>query len=295
MRSNGDRDFGLMTTQLTERIETILLEYPDAILGYAVSDLSESRNFSESHRGFAMEINGDRVFHAASTMKVPVMIELFRQVELDVFGFDDSLLVENSFTSIVDGSPYRMDIGEDSDESVYGEIGSDMSIRDLTYQMITMSSNLATNLLIDLVSADSVQKAIERLGTTTMNVRRGVEDIKAFELGLNNTATAADLATLFNALSRGEAVSDEADVEMIEILQNQKFGEMIPAGVPAGLDVAHKTGSITKINHDAGIVSPADKPFVLVILTEGLEDEKQAWELGRRVTAATWEVLRPNP
>lgn len=271
---------------LIEEIKSITSDYPDAIAGISIRDLSGGES------GVAIDINGDREFHAASTMKVPVMIEIFRQAASGAFHLDDSLLVENAFSSIVDGSRYQMDIGEDSDESVYGSIGQTMSIRDLTTQMITWSSNLATNLLIDLVSADSVQETIEHLGTRTMKVRRGVEDIKAYERGLNNTTNSSDLALLLKSLALGEAVSDDADAEMIAILKDQQFKRMIPAGLPDDVVVAHKTGSITRINHDAAIISPDDNPLVLVILVEGLDEEQQAWELGKRVTTATWRFLR---
>src|SRR5690606_22877008 len=211
---------------------------------------------------------------AASTMKVPVMIEVMRQVQGGRFALTDSIVVENEFSSIVDGSPYSMDIGEDSDDSVYGRIGERMSIRDLVVQMITVSSNLATNVLIDRVVADSVQATAERLGTTTMRVLRGVEDLKAFDLGMNNTATAADLGVLLERIANGTAVSPELDAEMIEVMLAQEFNSMIPAGLPSGTPVAHKTGSITRINHDAAIVSPNADPYVLVILTEGIDDHE---------------------
>ena len=265
------------------RVNAILAELPDDTVAISIRD---------PHSGFNYDRNADRLFHAASTMKVPVMIEVFRQADLGVFNLDDSLIVENAFSSIVDGSPYSMDIGEDSDESVYGAIGTAMSIRDLIHQMITRSSNLATNLLIDLVSADSVQTTIRRLGTTRMEVLRGVEDLKAFDLGMNNTATSADLAVLLEAIANGEAVSDEADAEMVAILSEQEFNEMIPAGLPEGTIVAHKTGSITRISHDAAIVSPDDAPWVIVILTEGFDDQGESFAVGQELARLAWSALR---
>ncbi len=247
---------------------------------------------SDRKTGWVYRRNADSVYHAASTMKVPVMIELFRQAEQDRFSLDDSLAVENRFSSIVDGSPYAMDINEDSDESIYGALGSSMSIRDLAFQMITVSSNLATNILIDFVSADSVQATVERLGARTMRVLRGVEDIKAFELGLSNTATAGDLGVLMEHLATGSAVSREADRAMVEILSAQRFKEMIPAGLPDGVEAAHKTGSITRINHDAAIVSPEADPWVLVILTGGVDDHTESARLGSRITEAIFSVVR---
>ncbi|MDX1488508.1 MAG: serine hydrolase [Acidiferrobacterales bacterium] len=241
--------------------------------------------------GTRLDLNGDRLFHAASTMKVPVMIELYRQARLGRFSLDDSLLVENAFRSIVDGSPYRIE--DDSDDAIYERLGQQMAIRDLIYQMITVSSNLATNLLIGYVSADSVQATIERMGTREMRVLRGVEDIKAYRQGLSNSATSSDLAVLLQALMENRAVSDEDDVEMIDILLDQRFNEMIPAGLPEGVRAAHKTGSITRINHDAAIVLPDDAdPYVLVLLTEGIDDHAVSAALGARITALVHARLR---
>jgi beta-lactamase class A len=212
------------------------------------------------------------------------MIEVFRQAEEGRLSLTDSIAVVNSFKSIVDGSSYEMDVGEDSDAEVYKALGKKATIEWLVQHMIAASSNLATNILIDLVKADSVQATIERLGTTKMHVYRGVEDLKAYEQGLNNTATSADLATLMTALARGRAVSDSADARMVDIMATQEFNTMIPSGLPRGTRVAHKTGSITRIHHDAAIVYPEGQdPYVLVILTEGIEDRKESSGLGANI------------
>ena len=245
-------------------------ENPDAEIAVSLRDASRQLRYDRK---------GDRIFHAASTMKIPVMIEVYRQAGLGRFSLEDELDAVNAFRSIVDGSMYS--IAEDSEDAIYQKLGGRMSVRDLVYQMITVSSNLATNLLIDLVSADSAQETAKRLGVERMKVLRGVEDLKAFELGKNNTVTSADLALLLEALLEGRAVSPEADAQMIDILLDQQFNEMIPAGLPDDVRVAHKTGEITKIHHDAGIVYPnTGNPYVLVILIEGIEDKKASAEIG---------------
>ncbi len=227
-------------------------------------------------------------------MKVPVMIEVYKQAKLGRLSLDDSLVVRNAFRFIVDGSPYRIE--DDSDDALYEHLGRNMAVRDLVYQMITVSSNLATNLLIDQISADSVQATIERLGTKQMRVLRGVEDLKAYRKGLNNTTTSADLATLLDALLHGHAVSRMSDLAIIDILLERHFNTMIPAGLPADVRVAHKTGSITGIHHDAAIVYPANgEPYVLVILTEGIADEDESAALGADIARAVHATLRLCP
>ena len=220
-------------------------------------------------------INARDRFHAASTMKVPIMIELFRRAAAGELRLDDTMLVSNRFTSIVDGSPYELSVTEDSDGEVYKAIGQQRSYRVLCEAMITVSSNLAANLLIERLGAKQIQATVDGLGAGGMQVLRGVEDQKAFDLGKNNTTDADGLATLFLELGRGEVVSPAASREMIDILARQRFNEGIPAGVADGVRVAHKTGSITRIRHDAGIVF-ASRPYVLVVLVRGLDDAKTA-------------------
>lgn len=220
-------------------------------------------------------INVDERFHAASTMKVPVMIELLRQVEAGQRKLDDTVLVTNQFTSIHDGTPYTLSATEDSDGEIYKAMGSRLSYRALVEAAITVSSNLATNILIEHLGATNVQATVNKMQASGMQVLRGVEDQKAFDAGKNNTTNARGLLTLFEAIGKGTAVNPAASAMMVDILKRQKFVDGIPAGLPPGTPVAHKTGSITRIRHDAGIVY-GNRPYVLVVLTRGLQDSKVA-------------------
>jgi beta-lactamase class A len=240
--------------------------------------------------GDELLIDPDKSFHAASTMKVPVMIELFRQAETGLLRLDEQLPVRNEFHSIVDGSVYQMDVGDDSDSEVYKAVGKTMSLRALCEAMITVSSNFAANLLIERVGAKNVQATVDRLGGTGVRVLRGVEDQKAFDKGLNNVTTARGLAVLLQRLAKGTAVSPSADAEMIGILKRQKFNEAIPAGVPEGTPVAHKTGTITKIHHDAAIVY-GPRPYVLVVLVRGIQDQKVSGPLIASISREVWNAL----
>jgi beta-lactamase class A len=233
-------------------------------------------------------IDPDTPFHAASTMKVPVMIELFRQAGAGTVSLDDPLPIRNEFRSIVDGSPYALSEGDDSDRDVYAAVGRTLTLGQLCEAMITVSSNFATNLLIQKLGVENIRRTVTRLGAGGMQVLRGVEDDKAYQKGLNNVTTARGLLVLLEKLGRGEAVGPQADAAMIEILKRQKFNEAIPAGVPAGTAVAHKTGSITRIHHDAGIVY-AKRPFVLVLLVRGLEDKKKSSALMADLSRAAFE------
>jgi beta-lactamase class A len=240
-----------------------------------------------------IRVDPDKTFHAASTMKVPVMIELFRQAEAGTLSLDEPLAVRNEFHSIVDGSVYQLSVDDDSDAEVYKAVGKTMTLRQLCDVMITVSSNFAANLLIERVGAANVRATVERLGATGMVVMRGVEDQKAFDKGMNNTTTAGALAVLMERLAKGEAVSRKADAQMVAILKRQKFRDAIPSGVPDGIEVAHKTGSITKIHHDAAIVY-GPRPYVLVLLVRGIQEQKVSGPLMAAISREIWDGLATN-
>ncbi len=227
----------------------------------------------------------DRVYHAASTMKVAVMAELFRQDASKLLSLSDELEVKNEFKSVVDGSPYSMNFGDDSDDTVYKNIGKPMTLEALNFQMITVSSNFATNLLIDRLGVENVRNTVTALGAYGLEVRRGVEDQKAFDKGIINETTARGLFVLLTSLARGTVVSKAASARMVDVLAEQKFNDGIPKGLPPGTRVAHKTGTITKIHHDAAIVYGAS-PCVLVVLTRGIEKEGDSDALIARITKA---------
>ncbi|MEO7274835.1 MAG: serine hydrolase [Vicinamibacterales bacterium] len=237
-------------------------------------------------------IDPDGVFHAASTMKVPVMIELFTQATAGTLKLDDPLPVRNEFHSIVDSSVYTLSEGDDSDKAIYAAAGTAMPLRQLCEAMITVSSNFAANLLIERLTAAAIQKTVDGLGAGGMRVLRGVEDQKAFDQGLNNSTTARGLLTLFDRLAHGRAVDAASDATMVEVLKRQTFNDGIPAGVPAGTPVAHKTGTITRIHHDAGIVY-ARRPYVLVVLTRGFADEKASDLVIARLSRLTFAATQP--
>ncbi|MEP6731330.1 MAG: serine hydrolase [bacterium] len=239
--------------------------------------------------GETLDIKSDVSFHAASTMKIPVMLEVLRSVEAGRISLDQEVLLVNRFHSIVDGSPYELDPAVDSDSSVYARIGTRVPVRELMERMIVRSSNLATNALIALVGAEQANETAHALGATHMRVLRGVEDGKAFAAGRNNTTSSSDLAILLQRIERGEALRPESVRLMKDILLHQEFNDEIPAGVPKGTPVAHKTGSITATLHDAAIVYPPGRaPYVLVVLTRAIPDEKIAKTLIADISRAVW-------
>ncbi|MBA2706235.1 MAG: serine hydrolase [Gemmatimonadaceae bacterium] len=244
---------------------------PGATVALSYIDLESTERLS---------INDDTVFHAASTMKIPVMMEVLRRSQAGAFSLDQPILLLNRFHSIVDGSEYSLDRAEDGDSALYAKLGERVPVRELMRRMITLSSNLATNQLIALVGATNVTAMARSLGASRMLVLRGVEDQKAFDRGLINTTTSGDLAALLLAIESGRALSPRSSAVMREILLAQEFNEKIPAGLPPGTRVAHKTGEITAVSHDAAIVyRENENPYVLVVLTRGVRQSAESSRL----------------
>jgi len=268
-------------------IRTRAAQLPGAEVAVAIHDLAS---------GQRLDLNGDVVFHAASTMKVPVLIDLLREVDAGRLRLDQPLLLVNAYHSIVDGSPYRLDATDDSDSLVFAKVGDFVPIRWLAQRMITHSSNLATNALIAILDPARATRTMATVGARNTLVLRGVEDDLAYRAGRNNVTSANDLTAILTALERGEAASSSSTLVMREFLLQQFFDEQIPAGLPPGTKVAHKTGWITATQHDAAIVYPPDRaPFVLVVLTRGIPDRRAANALIADIAEITWSWLNQGP
>jgi beta-lactamase class A len=274
------------TSPLALRLERFL-HPPGGTIGVAYLNLETGMSFAH---------DDDAIVHAASTMKVPLMMALFQAIDDKQLRLDQSIAVRNQFQSLIDGSTFTLDPKEDGDPELYQAIGSTRTLEELIRRMIVRSSNLATNLLIEQIGASRVQDLMLSLGAYRIKVRRGVEDDKAFTAGINNLASAGDLLIALAALIKGDTFKPESTAKMIDFLKAQEFNEKIPAGLPEGTVVAHKTGDITGFHHDAAIVfPPGTKPYILVIVTQGYADEKAANHAISEVSRVIWESRADLP
>ena len=251
--------------------------------------------YKDLQSGDTLFWNEKEMFHAASTMKTPVMIEIFRQAGLGNIRLSDTMIIRSDFQSIVDGSWYTLSAGDDSDNEVYDQMGKPQTIAYLVERMITRSSNVATNMLMSRVKGEQITGYMRTLGAPTIMVRRGVEDNKAYKMGLNNITAAIDLLSIFEQLALGKAVNREADEAMIRILEKQFYNDIIPVQLPENVRVAHKTGWITGVNHDSGIVSlPNGNRYVLILLSKNCDDEKAAKQLLSTIAKILHEYFISN-
>ena len=226
-------------------------------------------SFYDSQTTLNWSYNADAFFHAASTIKLAVLVGVYGEVARGRLTADAPVHVRNKFTSMVDNQPFTLNLDFEPNQEVAKKLGRTMTVRELAYHMITTSSNFATNLLIDVVGVAAIQRALEELKIEGVILLRGVADEAAFKAGLNNQVTANGLVKLLRVIAEGRAWSPEICAQMLEILLDQQFKSGIPAGLPKAARVAHKTGNISTVHHDAGIVFLENrKPYVLVILTQ---------------------------
>ncbi len=266
-----------VSSSLNEQLERVAIKRKARAIAVAIHDLETDFRFS---------LSGDRWFHAASTIKVAVLLAVFRAADESRLRLDDSLHVRNRFFSAADGSIFHVTPDRDATPELYHSIGRTARISSLAHAMISGSSNLATNLLLDFVGVEYARKVLRDAQVHSVELRRGVEDHAAHEQGINNEATANGLVTLLSAI-RGDFLSNESKQEVIRILLEQRFNSMIPARLPPHAAVAHKTGEISTACHDIGIVYlPEREPYIAVILTEFDADRN-----GRRETVAAISEL----
>jgi beta-lactamase class A len=237
-------------------------------------------------------INPTRWFHAASTIKVPVLLAVYEAIEQHRFESYSRVHVRNRFTGMVDGRPFRVPLGRDANPEVHASLGRMLTVHELAEHMIVTSSNLATNLLLDVVGIEAARAALTRLHVSGIDLQRGVEDEVAWAAGINNRVTAAGLCDALRLIEEGKAISPEASKAMLDILHQQRFRSGIPAGLPEDARVAHKTGEISTVAHDAGIVYLGGRDaYVVVILTEWAPEVEGRQEAIARISRAVYQYM----
>ena len=250
-------------------LETFIAGQTNRTISVAVHDLET---------GHEIFINADEAFHPASTIKVHVMMEVFHQAEEGLLTLEECLPIVNSFTSVADGSRFSLLQSDDAEQTLYPRIGERESIAELTRLMIVRSSNLATNILLEKIRTKNVNDFIRALGIEGLNFVRGIEDNVAFQLGMNNSATARGLTQTMKLIAQKKVVSPQASEKMIEILLGQEFNESIPALLPGSAKVAHKTGWTGDVYHDTGIVYAERErrsPYAISIMTRGFAEDQE--------------------
>lgn len=237
-----------------------------------------------------VSVDPDSRHYSASIMKLPVLVAAHRLAERSLLDLDRPILVHDDFESRRPGHRFTMDQGEDSDPATWAALGTQVPLRDLAHRMVTVSGNLATNVVLDEVGTDEVAAVLADAGCSVRTtIVRGIEDYHAREVGIDNLITADDMARLMAALAEGRLAGPDATAACERTLQAQEHRNGIPAGLPDGLVIGNKTGWITGVNHDVALVRALDLPPVglaVLVSAPGTEEEREA--AIARIAAAAW-------
>jgi beta-lactamase class A len=238
-------------------------------------------------------VEPDATHYSASIMKLPILVAAHRLVERGALDLARPVPVHDEFASQHPGHRFRMDESEDSDPATWAARGTEQSLADLVHRMVTVSGNLATNLLLDEVGTAEVAAVLADAGCSPRTtIVRGIEDYPAREAGLDNVITADDMTRLLLALAEGRLAGPHATAACERTLEGQEFRDGIPAGLPADVVVGNKTGWITGVNHDVALVrAPGLPPVALAVLCSvpGTPEEREAGIA--RIAAAAWAVV----
>ncbi|TDD21278.1 serine hydrolase [Kribbella turkmenica] len=230
----------------------------------------------------AFEHEAETTHYSASTMKLPVAMAMMRKVEAGELALDQPVTVHNDFASAA-GGRFGVNPEEDEAPATWGRLGSEVPLGWLAAEMITRSSNLATNLVLELVGVDAAD-ALLRPGPSA--IRRGIDDLPARAAGISNEMSAAGLAGVLRAVGNQEGASGD---HLRDLLAGNQWNGEIPAQLPAGTRVEHKNGWDTRIRHDGGIVRPPDAdPFVLVVCTTSGLPDADAQQLIASIALEAW-------
>jgi beta-lactamase class A len=244
-----------------------------------------------------VSIEPDHRHYSASIMKLPILVAAHRRAERGEVDLDRMVPVHDDLDSVVPGVRFRVDPGEDSDPETWAALGHDVRLRSLVERMVTVSGNLATNLVLEHVGLTEVAAVLADAGCSERTqVVRGIEDYAARDAGTDNLVTADDLSLLMVALAEGRLAGASATDACEQTLLAQTYRDGIPAGLPGDLVVSNKTGWIDGVNHDVALVrAPGLPPVGLTVLVTapGTPAEREAGIA--RITRAVWAVVADGP
>ncbi len=240
-----------------------------------------------------LSIDPDARHYSASIMKLPILVAAHRLVERGALDLGRAVTVHNDFASQSPGHRFSLDPDEDSDPDTWAALGTDVPLVDLVHRMVTVSGNLATDLVLDEVGVPEVAAVLaDARCSRRTTIVRGIEDYPARDAGIDNVITADDMARLVVALAEGRLAGPDGTAACEATLRAQQYRDGIPAGLPDGVEVGNKTGWISGVNHDVALVrAPGLPPVGLAVLVSapGSEDERQAGIA--RIAAAVWAEL----
>jgi len=258
---------------LWQKLETSIHDidqHLDGVMGVAIEDLTSGDQFF---------LHENEVFAQASSIKIAVLAELYRQAQqgkpklTDLYTVQASDLVPDS--NIMSGLTPGI---------------TRVTLRDLATMMVAVSDNSATNVLIDRVGMENVNAMLDSLGLPHTRLRRKMMDLEAAKRGRENISTPLEMMTLLASLYRGKVLNREMETDFFKMLSTGK-DSWIPRDLPADVKVADKPGALEAVRNDSGIVFVEGRPYVICVMTAYLENERDGEEAISKVSGAAWRMF----
>lgn len=277
----------LTLLKLTQRIENIRTSSGALKISVAYYDYHNGRTFSLYPVDY---------YAAASMIKLAVAAAVWTQIEQKKITLDTPVRVHNDFHSLVDGATFHIPRDSELDEGVHDFIGRTMTVGQIMHAMLATSSNLGTNVLLGFIGLEDARRAVAALGIPGIDFRRGLGDSRASDRGYANHVNAEGMVEFFRRVHEGRLVSPAASEWIRATLFQQAVKSGIPHGIPPSAKrfarVSHKTGNISTVEHDAGLVYVRNrKPYVLAVLTQWPGRGPYRAHAIARVTLAVHEAL----
>jgi beta-lactamase class A len=248
----------------------------DGVLGVAIEDLST---------GQRLLLHGGSVFPQASSIKIAVLAELYRQAQLSALGESGKATLTDLYTV------RAADLVQDSD--IMGGLTpgvTKITNRDLATMMVAVSDNSATNVLIDRVGMENVNALLDSLGLHNTKLRRKMMDVKAATEGRENISTPQDMLTLLEKIYQEKVLNKEMTADFFKMLSTHK-DSFIPRDLPDGLQIANKPGELEAVRTDSGIVFLQNRPYIICVMTTYLVRERDGEEAIAKISAAAYRYF----
>jgi beta-lactamase class A len=220
--------------------------------------------------------------HAASLIKLPVMMAAFSLIDSGALALSEEVVVKREYKSLVDDSHFRV--------APVVRLPESASVRRLLRAMITVSDNIAANTLMERIGIDRIGEFLAGRGYAETHLVRFLMDERAFRQRQNNTMSAYDAMRMLRDIEQGRGFSAESRAEMLDLLLGQTNNDKIPAALPSGVSVAHKTGHIGGVEHDAGIVYlPSGSKYIIAFESTNLPSNQTGIEVARSVSLLAYK------
>ena len=245
-------------------------QHLDGVLGVALEDLSNGHTFL---------LNADETFPTASTIKIAILAELYRQAQQDKLKLTDTYTLQKS--DLVGGSGISNALTTGTTK---------LTLRDAAALMISVSDNSMTNVLIDRVGLDNVNALLDGLNLRHTRLRRKMMDVRAAAEGRENVATPRELMLLLEALYRGKVLNQQFTDDFFNLLSTPK-SSYIPRELPEDLRIANKPGELEGVRNDCGLIFTGSRPYVLCAMSTYLQNESAAGDAISRISGETYRMF----